>query len=171
MGQAAWWLLFGLGVGYLGLLEQRRARAFDDGTAYRRAALTRLWAGLAAVVGLSVAMRMDEMTSEYVSVRVVPPVLGDVAILLLCAVLIERAFRREATPFLWAAALGMVIALTDLNVSYIAGNTWVALLIEGAILLAVGVSADHLRRVVRGPRPQRDTDSSSDLVGRGAGPV
>jgi hypothetical protein len=84
--------------------------------------------------------------------RVVSPWLGDAAILLLAMVLIGLAFHRDATGYLWAAAMGVVIALTDLNVTYTAGNTWVALLLEGAILLAVGVLADRLRRMIRGLR-------------------
>lgn len=154
VGQAIWWMAVALGVGYLGLLEDRRGREVGDGAAHRRAALTRFWAGLVAVLGVSAAVRMEDEVSEYLLVRVVPPVLGDLVILLLCAVLIERAFRRDATAFLWAAAVGVVIALTDLNVTYIADNTWVALLIEGVILVAVGVSADRLRRILQGLRPE-----------------
>ena len=68
------------------------------------------------------------------------------AVLVLSAVLVERAFRRDATSFIYAAALGLILALTDLNLSYLSSNTEVALLIEGLILLAVGVAADRLRR-------------------------
>jgi hypothetical protein len=105
-----------------------------------------------AVLGLALAVRLEDGPREYQMVRVVSPWLGDLAILLLCAVLIGLAFRRDATGYLWAAAVGVVIALTDLNVTYTAGNTWVALLLEGAILLAVGVLADRLRRMIRGLR-------------------
>jgi hypothetical protein len=64
----------------------------------------------------------------------------------LAAILVERAFRRDATSFIYAAALGLLIALTDFNVTYLSNSTEVALLIEGLILLAVGVVADRLRR-------------------------
>ena len=60
----------------------------------------------------------------------------------------ERAFRREATSFIYAAALGLIVALTDINVSYLADSTSAALLVEGLILLAVGLGADRLRRRV-----------------------
>lgn len=153
IGQAAWWMVWALAIGYLGLLEDRGVAGSGDGPARRRAALTRFWAGVVAVLGLTVAVRLEDGASAYLLARVVPAWLGDLVILLLCALLIERAFRRGATGFLWAAALGIVIALTDLNVTYVTGNTWVVLLIEGAILLAVGYSAERLRRVVRGRRP------------------
>jgi hypothetical protein len=157
LGQAAWWLAWALGIGYVALLEDRGERADDDDSAHRRASLTRLWAGLVAVLGLTSALRLEDGSTEYQMTRVVPPIAGDVAILLLCAVLIERAFHRDATAFLWAAALGVIIALTDLNLSYVEGNTWVALLIEGAILVAVAFWADRLRRMLRGVHPRRDT--------------
>ena len=63
--------------------------------------------------------------------------------------LIERAFRRDATSFIYAAALGLILALTDFNVSYLSDSPEVALLVEGLILLGVGVAADRLRRRVR----------------------
>ena len=66
--------------------------------------------------------------------------------LVLAAVLVERAFRRDATSFIYAAALGLIVALTDFNVSYLSNSTEIALLIEGLILLGVGVAADRLRR-------------------------
>ena len=62
------------------------------------------------------------------------------------AVLVERAFRRDATAYIYPAALGLIIALSDANVSYLSGGTEVALLVEGLILLGVGLAADRLRR-------------------------
>ena len=50
-----------------------------------------------------------------------------------------------------------MIALTDFNVTYLSGSTEVALLIEGLILLGVGVVADRLRRRIgRGDAPKLD---------------
>ena len=66
--------------------------------------------------------------------------------LALSAILVERAFRRDATSFIYAAALGLMVALTDFNLTYLSDTTEVALLIEGLILLAVGLAADRLRR-------------------------
>ena len=89
--------------------------------------------------------------------RVVEPWIGDLALLVLSAILVERAFRRDATSFIYAAALGLMIALTDFNLTYLSGSTEVALLIEGLILLAVGVIADRLRRRIgRGDAPKPD---------------
>ena len=83
------------------------------------------------------------------------PWIGDLALVVLSAILVERAFRRDATSFIYAAALGLMIALTDFNLTYLSGSTEVALLIEGLILLAVGVVADRLRRRIgRGDAPK-----------------
>ena len=66
--------------------------------------------------------------------------------LVLAAILVERAFRRDATSFIYAAALGLMIALSDFNLTYLSDTTEAALLFEGLILLAVGFAADRLRR-------------------------
>jgi hypothetical protein len=76
--------------------------------------------------------------------------MGTAALLVLSGVLIERAFRRDATSFIYAAALGLILALTDFNVSYVSDSPEVALVVEGLILLGVGVAADRLRSRVRG---------------------
>jgi hypothetical protein len=49
---------------------------------------------------------------------------------------------------MYAAALGIIVALTDLNVSYLSAGTEIALFLEGVILLAVGFAANTLRRRV-----------------------
>ena len=41
-----------------------------------------------------------------------------------------------------------MVALTDINVSYLSDSTAAALLVEGLILLGVGLAADRLRRRV-----------------------
>ena len=74
------------------------------------------------------------------------PWVGDLALLVLSAILVERAFRRDATSFIYAAALGLMIALSDFNLTYLSDTTEAALLFEGLILLAVGFAADRLRR-------------------------
>ncbi len=43
----------------------------------------------------------------------------------------------------------MILALTDFNLSYLSDSPEVALVVEGLILLGVGVAADRLRRRVR----------------------
>lgn len=69
-----------------------------------------------------------------------------------CAVLIERAFHRESSAFVYPAALGFVIAATDLNITYLSGSIEIAPLVEGGALLGAGVIADRLRRRL-GARP------------------
>lgn len=151
LGSAAWWLVVAVILALIGLRESRVARRTDDAAAGRRAAISRFWAGFVAVVGLASAVTMshfEPLTYEYV--RTLAPWIGDLGLLILAVVLIERAFRRDATSFIYAAALGLIIALTDFNVSYLSNSTEGALLIEGLILLGVGYAADRLRRQVGG---------------------
>ena len=75
----------------------------------------------------------------------------DVILLVLAAVLVERAFRRGAGAFLLAAGLALVIALTDLNFTYLSSSPELGLLVEGGLLLAIGFGADRLRRRLGGP--------------------
>ena len=143
---AAWWLATAVGIALIGLREARIADRDADPRAGRRAAISRFWAGLVAVLGLAQAITRSGPLGDGEYGRVVEPWIGDLALVVLSAILVERAFRRDATSFIYAAALGLMIALTDFNITYLSGSTEVALLIEGLILLAVGVVADRLRR-------------------------
>jgi hypothetical protein len=152
---AAWWLATAVGIALIGLREARIADRDADPGAGRRAAISRFWAGLVAVLGLWQALSRSSGFANGEYGRVVEPWIGDLALVALSAILVERAFRRDATSFIYAAALGLLIALTDFNVTYLSGSTEVALLIEGLILLAVGVVADRLRRrIARGDAPK-----------------
>lgn len=147
---AGLWLLVALIVGLIG----RREAAAGTIEADRRAALSRVWAGLVAVLGVTAAVitssQYDPVTFE--TRRVLEPAIGDLAILLVAVILLERAFRREASAFVYPAGLGVIIALTDLNASYLAKatSTEIALLVEGVILLVVGFAIERLRRRVVG---------------------
>jgi hypothetical protein len=143
---AAWWLATAVVIALIGLREAGIADRNSDPGAGRRAAISRFWAGLVAVLGLWQAISRSAGFANGEYGRVVEPWIGDLALLALSAILVERAFRRDATSFIYAAALGLLIALTDFNLTYLSGSTEVALLIEGLILLAVGVLADRLRR-------------------------
>jgi hypothetical protein len=144
IASAAYWLLFALLLGVLALLEARRA---EGPAAERRVSLTRLWAGLAAVAGLASAItRSDYLSADGNYGRVLEPWIGDLALVVLAAILVERAFRRGANSFVYAAALALIIALTDFNFSYLSDSTEIGLLIEGLILLGAGFTADRLRR-------------------------
>lgn len=154
VSSAIWWLLTGIGIGVIGLWEATRAGG--NASAGRRAGLSRLWAGFVAISGFAAAVtRSDIMTGEYG--RVIEPWLADVAILVVAAILVERAFRRDANAFIYPAALGVIIALTDFNFSYLANDTDVGLFVEGLILLAVGVAAQRLRRLIGSP-PNETSD-------------
>jgi hypothetical protein len=152
---AGWWLLVALGIGLIGRREAL-SRTIDGD---RRAALSRAWAGFVAIAGVAGAITIshyDPVTFE--SRRVLEPVIGDLAILLISGILLERAFRREASAFVYPAGLGVIVALTDLNASYLARatSTEVGLLVEGIILLVAGFGFERLRRrVVGGRAPTR----------------
>jgi hypothetical protein len=140
---SAAWIGTGIGFGVVALSEASQGSA----DALRRAAVTRFWAGTVVVVGVALAVMRsfyDDVLGE--TVRVIPPWAGVLVVVLVSAVLIERAFRRESSAFVFAAALGLIIALSDLNVSYVApaGGTEIALLLEGVLLLAAALGAERL---------------------------
>jgi hypothetical protein len=144
VASAAWWLLTGLVLGLIGLYEARREGIVEG--AEQRAGLTRLWAGIVAVGGFCSAVTRSDMLSNGDYGRVIEPWMAELAILVVCAVLIERAFRRNSAAFVVAGSIGMIVALTDFNFSYLSDQTEVGLLIEGLILLGVGFAADRIRR-------------------------
>lgn len=145
------WLATGLILGLLAIVEERSGPGprEDDGAPERRAGLTRLWAGLTAVGGFASAVTQQTYT-EFGPSRIVEPWLADALILAVALFLVQRAFLRDSGAFLLAAGVGFVIALTDFNFSYLSTSTEIGLLIEGGILLAVGVVADRLRRRLTG---------------------
>jgi hypothetical protein len=171
VASAIWWLCVAVVIGLIGLRESKIAERGDDDAA-RRAAVTRLWAGLVAVIGLDLAVTrsdFDPLTGQ--SAHVLTPWIGELALIGLALVLLERAFRRDSTAYVYAAALGLIMALTDFNVSYLTDSTELGLAVEGAILLAVGLGADRLRRRIgrgrAGPTaPVDDIGSSIEDVPR-----
>ena len=167
IGSAAWWLLAGLVLGLIGLYEARR-EGVVEGSAHR-AGLTRLWAGILAIGGFCSAVTRSDMLTNGEYGRVLEPWMAELAILVVSSVLIERAFRRGSAAFVVAGALGMIVALTDFNFSYLSEQTEVGLLIEGLILLAVGYAADRIRR--RLVRPDADVDPVEPVVPVAAQPV
>jgi hypothetical protein len=147
---SAAWLGCALVIGLIALLEDRGS----DAPAARRAALTRFWAGVVAVVGVATAVMRTEF-DDAGSHRVMEPWIADLIVLAVSAVLLERAFRRESGAYVLAAALGVVIALTDFNFSYFAeaSGTEVALLVEGLLLIAIAFAAERVTRRVTRRRP------------------
>ena len=149
IGSAIWWLATAFLLGILGLLEAHRGRRDPD--AQRRAGIVRLWAGLIAVLGVFYAVTQATATSDLGSSRALEPVIGDIAVLVVAAILLERAYRRESNAYIFAAAIGCIVALTDLDGSYLSGTPDLALLLEGVILIIVGFAAEALRRRLNGP--------------------
>lgn len=142
--EAAAWVIVAFVFGLLGL---REARAIGDAPAQRRASLTRLWAGLTAVSGVAMGlMRTGPLPgSDFEYGRLLEPWIGELALIILAAVLVERAFRRSSSTFLLAGVLALLIALTDFNASYLTDSIQTGLLVEGMILLAIGYGANRLR--------------------------
>jgi hypothetical protein len=157
LGSAVWWLATGLIIGLIGLREA--GQVGRDPTASRRAGLTRLWAGLVAIGGFASAVTRTDVLADGGFGRVIEPLLAELAILVLAAILIQRAFRRDDSAFVYPAALGVIIALTDFNVSYLAEGPEVGLFVEGLILLAVGFGAQRLRRRIASSRIDRSGGS------------
>ena len=157
---AAAWLLVALGLGFLALREAgaERDSVAAPGAPGRRAALTRAWAGILAVIGLATSLARTDLLASGDYGRVITPWIMDAILLGLVAILVERAFRRTAGAFLFAAGIGLIVALTDFNFSYLSGSTELGLLVEGGLLLAVGFGADRLRRrLPGGPSARPDT--------------
>jgi hypothetical protein len=148
LAPAAWWLATALIIGLIGLREA--ARSDEDEGAPRRAGVTRFWAGIVAVVGFTMAITRGAFTPNGEYARIIEPWVADLAVLVLALILVQRAFRRDDSAFVYPAALAMIIALTDFNVSYLGGATELGLLVEGLILLAVGFGAQRVRRMVGG---------------------
>ena len=103
------------------------------------------------MAGLASAVTRSDYDATGEFRRVIKAWIGDLALLVLSAVLVERAFRRDTTAYIYPAALGLILALSDINVTYLSSTTEVALLVEGFILLGVGLAADRLRRRIGGP--------------------
>ena len=141
---ALWWLLVAFGLGLLALYETRRGRG--DPAAGRRASTTRFLAGLLAVGGVANELTHSGSLGGDQYGRLLEPWMADLAIAVVAAILLERAFRRDSTAFILPGAIGLIIALTDLNFSYLAQSVYIGLLIEGGILLGVGFLASRVRR-------------------------
>lgn len=145
---AVWWALTAAVLGLIGLGEAGAGTPAAD----RRAALSRFAAGLTAVSGIAIELFATGNLGNGEYGRLIEPALADLAILVVGAVLLERAFRREAASYVYPAGLAVIVALSDLNANYLARetSTEIGLLVEGAILLAVGLGFDRLRRRVSG---------------------
>jgi hypothetical protein len=161
--EAAAWIATAVLIGWLGLRESANATA--DPGAGRRAGLTRLWAGLVAVFGLGVSVTRSTFLANGDYGRVLEPWVGDLLIVVVSAVLVERAFRRGSGGYLLAGAVGLIVALTDFNAAYLSSSVESGLLVEGLILLAIGFATNVLRQRLRpaggdagsGPRPDSTT--------------
>jgi cytochrome b561 len=167
----AWWLGWAVGLGLLARLEWRigddapPSRNPAEEARARRGRVTRLIAGLTAVF----AVTSGAMVSG-IGGRALPAWLGDLAILAVSGILLAIAIRFGALAYLLPAALGLIVALTDLNSQYVVERTGVgvALVVEGLILIGTGLVAERLRRAMArrrmpadGPPPTMPAGASS----------
>ncbi len=161
---AVTWLLVALGLGLLAVREANATRdsASAPGAPGRRATLTRFWAGAVAVAGLASSLSTSGPMPNENYGRIVTPWVMDVALLILAAILVERAFHRRSGAFLFAAGTALIIALTDFNFSYLTSSPELGLLIEGGLLLAVGFGADRLRRRLPGSQADEGREATAE---------
>lgn len=150
----AYWVAVALAFGLIARQERihaaARARADDPdaGAASRRTSVTRFVAGLTVILGTTLAAFISGIDG-----RVLPVIAGDLVILVAAGVLLAIAIRYGSSAYLYPAALGIIIALSDLNSTYIAQQTGTgtAFLLEGVILIGAGFAADRVRRRLAAP--------------------
>ncbi|MEO8462192.1 MAG: hypothetical protein ABI555_03190 [Chloroflexota bacterium] len=128
------------------LAERELRRAGDPGS--RRAGLTRLVAGLVAVIATAAILSQGGPSGDYEWGRVVTPIVAEGATVLVSVLVLLLAIRRNAPAFFYPGALGIVIALSDFNGQYVASQvgTGLALFLEGLIILGAGLVTDRIRR-------------------------
>ena len=78
VASAAWWLATAVIIGLIGLREA--GRADEDAGSGRRAGVSRLWAGMVAVVGLATAVTQGDMLASGDYGRVVEPWIADAGV-------------------------------------------------------------------------------------------
>ena len=147
----AWWLAWAVVLGLLARLEWRigddapkSSNAAEEARA-RRGRVTRLIAGLTAVFAVTAGAMVSGNDG-----RALPAWLGDLAIFAVSGILLAIAIRFGSLAYLLPAALGLIVALTDLNSQYVVERTGIgaALVVEGLILIGTGLVADRLRRAM-----------------------
>jgi len=120
--------------------------------------VTRLIAGLTAIFAVTAGAMVSGNEG-----RALPAWLSDLAVLAVSGALLAIAIRFGALAYLLPAALGLIVALTDLNSQYVVERTGIgaALVVEGLILIGTGLVADRsvgrwpgvdCRRASRHPR-------------------
>jgi len=142
----AWFVIIGAALGWFA--EREAAMSTTDPSRWRRMTLTRFWAAMTVIVGASAAV----MGWGFVPGRSLEPVLGDALLLVAAGAIAFVALRVGSFAYMLPVGLGVFIALTDLNGSYVVDSTgWgPALLLEGLVLIGVGVGIELLRRRLAG---------------------
>jgi hypothetical protein len=144
-----WWLAWAVALGLLARREWRIGEEAPieatpaEAAAARRGRVTRLVAGLTAVLGAMSGLWLTGSDG-----RALEPFVADGVLIAISGVLLAISIRFGSLTYLLPAATGFIGALTDLNARYVAQQTGtgMALLLEGLILLGTGVVAEQLRR-------------------------
>jgi hypothetical protein len=153
----AWFAVVGTALGWFA--EREAAGATDDPSHWRRLTLTRFWAAMTVVVGGSTAV----LGWGFAGGRGLAPFLGDALLLTGSGAIAVFALRVGSFAYLLPVGLAVLIALTDLNGTYVVASTGLggALLLEGLVLIAVGWGIEMLRRRLAARGADRDGDGSA----------
>jgi len=154
----AWFALVGAAVGWFA--EREAAGAAEDPSHWRRLTLTRSWAAMTVIVGGSTAIFGWALGPG----GGLEALIGVPLLLAACGAIAVLALRIGSFAYLLPVGLGVFIALTDVNRTYVVDSTGLgpALLLEGLALIAVGWGLELLRRRLAPRRTAHDT---------GGGPV
>jgi hypothetical protein len=137
-----WFALVGAALGWFA--EREAAGSEEDPSHWRRVTLTRSWAAMTVIVGGSAAIFGWALGPG----GGLEALIGAPLLLAACGAIAFLALRIGSFAYLLPVGLGVFIALTDLNRTYVVDSTGLgpALLLEGLALIAVGWGLELLRR-------------------------
>jgi hypothetical protein len=147
LAMAWWWVVAAVMALLLVILDPQPRTA-------GRTLLGRIAVGTTAVLGTTsaVLIRHDWVEgSSLADQPVLEPLVGALAILAVSGLLLVLAVKRASVGYLWPGGLGVFIALTWLNVQYLAveSGLWVALLVEAVVLFGVAFGMNRMGRQLR----------------------
>jgi hypothetical protein len=159
-----WWVAWAAMLALLARLQEvwngHRAAPEAWPAIRRRADLTRIAAGLVAVVGATI--QLISLASQPGA----PHQIVEIGVVFAISAVLLILAGRAAPAYLLPAAVGLVIGLTWLNNAYIQRvlGSGLGLLLEGAILLGVAAYGNRVRGRFRGPRPRPPAGQPEDTA-------
>ena len=141
----AWWWIVAVVMAVLLVVLDPHPRTAG------RTRLGRVAVGVTAVLGTTYAVMIQHdwnAPSRLAGEPVLEPIVGAAILLAVSGVLLWLALNRASLGYLWPGGLGVFIALTWLNVEYLAveSGLWVGLLAEAVALFAVAFGVQRLGR-------------------------